>query len=116
MRSTEHRGALSYRLIAWAPFGIALGLIVSMMSEREAWLYVAAVLGVLVSVAVGRTSGKPEEFSVQARLWLFSRSWLLVVAVAAVSLLHGNWQPMVFFMLVGILSSVFFWWGCRSSK
>ena len=36
----------------------------------------------------------------QARLWRFVKSWLLVVAFAALSILHGKWQPMVFFTLV----------------
>ena len=116
MPTTEQTGTRSYRLIAWAPFGIALGLIVSMMPERETWLYAAAVLGVLASIAVGRTSGKAEEAAVQARLWKFAKSWLMVVALAALSVLHGKWQPMVFFAFAGVMSSALFWWGCRSSK
>jgi hypothetical protein len=48
---------------------------------------------------------------VQSRLWKFAKGWLLVVAFAAFSLLHGKWQPMVFFALVGIISSAFFWLG-----
>ena len=116
MPTTEQTGTHSHRLIAWAPFGIALGFIGSMMPEREAWLYAAAVLGVFASIAVGRTSGKAEEAPVQARLWKFAKSWLLVVALAALSVLPGKWQPMVFFTLVGVMSSVLFWWGCRSSK
>ena len=87
-----------------------------MMPEREAWLYAAAVLGALASIAVGRTSGTAEELPVQARLWKFVKSWLLVVALAALSTFHGKWQPMVFFALVGGMSSTLFWWGCRSSK
>ena len=116
MPTIEQTGIRSYRLIAWAPFAIALGLIVSMLPEREAWLYAAAGLGVLASIAVGRTSGKAEELPVQARLWKFAKSWLLVSAFAALSLFHGKWQPMVFFALVGLMSSACFWWGCRSSK
>jgi|GEM_PF-451959 hypothetical protein len=116
MSTTEQTGIRSSRLIAWSPFVIALGLIVSMMPEREAWLYAAAVLGVLASIAVGRTSGKAEEAPVQVRLWKFAKSWLLVVALAAISILHGKWQPMVFFALAGVLSSALFWCGCRSSR
>jgi hypothetical protein len=116
MLTTEQTGACSYRLIVWAPFGITLGLIGSMMSEREAWLYAASVLGILASIAVGRTSGTSEQCPVQARLWKFAKSWLLIIALAAVSLFHGKWQPMVFFALVGVMSSAFFGLGCRSSK
>ena len=87
-----------------------------MMFDRQEWLYVAAVGGVLASIAVGRTSEKSEESSVQARLWKFAKSWLLVVAFAAFSLLHGKWQPMVFFALVGVISSGFFWLGCKLSS
>ena len=114
MLTTEQ--AHAYRLIQWAPFGIALGLIVSMMSDREEWLYVMAVIGVLVSIAVGRTSGKSEEFSLQRRLWKFAKGWVVVVALAAISLLHGKWQPMVFFALAGVIATVCFWVGCKSSK
>jgi hypothetical protein len=96
--------------------GIALVLIFSMMSDIEEWLYVAAIIGVVASVAVGRTSGKPEEFSMQARLFKFAKGWSLVVALAALSLLHGTWQPMVFFALFGTLSTACFWVGCKSSK
>jgi hypothetical protein len=115
MPITQHTGSRSWRLIEWAPFGIALELIFSMMSETVEWLYAAAVLGILASIAVGRTSGK-SELPVQARLWKFAKGWLLVVALAGFSLLHGKWQPMVFFAIVGIISSAFFWLGCKSSK
>jgi len=114
MLTTEQRR--SRRLIEWTPFGIALGLILSMMSAREEWLYVAAVAGVFASVAVGRTSGKSEDFAVKARLRKFAKGWLFVVAFAALGLLEGKWQPMVFFVLVGIISSAFFLLGCRSSN
>ena len=115
MSTTEQ--TRSRRLIEWTPFGIALGLILSMMSAREEWLYVAAVAGVFASVAVGRTSsGKSENFAVKARLWKFGKSWLFVVAFAALGLLEGKWQPMVFFVLVGVISSAFFWLGCKSSN
>lgn len=116
MLATGQTRRHSYRLIAWTPFGIAVGLIVSMMPEREAWLYAAVVLGALASLAVGRTSGTAQEAPVQARLWKFVKSWLLVVALAALSVLHGKWQPMVFFALVGGMSSALFWWGCKTSK
>lgn len=111
-----HARTHSYRLIAWTPLGIALGLIVSMMPEREAWLYAAAVLGALASLAVGRTSGTAEELPVQARLRRFVKSWLLVVAFAALSIFHGKWQPMVFFLVAAIISTAFFWLGCKSSS
>jgi hypothetical protein len=110
MPNSEQIRSRSYRLIEWAPFGIALGLIVSM------WLYVAAVAGALASIAVGRTSGRSEEFPLQARLWKFGKGWLLIVAFAALSLLHGKWQPMLFFALVGVISSALFWLGCKSSS
>ena len=116
MPATGQTRTHSYRLIAWTPFGIALGLIVSMMPEREAWLYAAVVLGALASLAVGRTSGTAQEAPVQARLWKFAKKWLLVVALAALSVLHGKWQPMTFFALVGGMSSALFWWGCKTSK
>jgi len=87
-----------------------------MMSNREVWLYVAAIAGVLASIAVGRTLRTSEELSLQARLWKFAKGWVLVVSLAALSLLHGKWQPMLFFALVGVISSAFFWLGCKSSS
>ena len=45
-----------------------------------------------------------------------AKGWVVVVALAALSLLHGKWQPMVFFAVVGVLSSGFFWFGCKSNK
>lgn len=116
MPTTDQTGSRSCRVIEWAPFGIALGLIFSMMSETEKWLYVAAGLGILASIAVGRTLEKSEEFSGPVYLWKFARGWLLVVAFAALSLLHGKWQPMVFFALAGGISSAFFWLGCKLSN
>jgi hypothetical protein len=115
MPTAEHTGSGADRLIPWTPFAVALALIASMMAVREEWLYVAAVLGVLASLAVGRTSGTPRrEFKV--RIWRFARSWLLVVLLTAVSVLHGTWQPMVFFTVAGTVSTAFFWLGCKSSR
>ncbi len=116
MSANGHTGISSDRLIPWTPFAIALTLIFSMMSATEEWLYVAAALGVLASLAVGRTLGQSDTPSLQARVRKFAKGWVLVVALAALSLLHGTWQPMVFFALVGLASSTLFWLGCRSSK
>ena len=104
------------RLISGTPVAIALALIFSMMPQREEWLYVTAVIGVLASVAVGRTSGISADRTLQARVWAFSKGWLVVVLCAAVSILHGKWQPMVFFLFVAIISTVSFWLGCKSSS
>ena len=106
----------SYRLIEWTPLAIAIWLIFSMMSDREELLYLAAVVGAVASIAVGRMSGKAGDLSVQARLWKFVKGWLLVVALAALSLMNEKWQPMVFFALVGAISSAFFWFGSKSSR
>ena len=115
MTATEQTTSHSDRLIQWMPVAIALVLIFSMMSAREEWLYVAAVLGGLASLAVGRTLGKSDRISLYIQLRKFAKGWLLVVVLAAFSLLHGEWQPMVFFAVVGLVSSVFFWVGYKSS-
>jgi hypothetical protein len=115
MSTAEHTGPGPYRLIGWTPIAIALVLIFSMMPQREEWLYVAAVIGVVGSIAVGRTTGQFRLLSWRSRLWTFMKGWLIVIACAAVSVLHGNWQPMVFFALAGVISSGFFWLGHKTS-
>lgn len=115
MSTAKPTTAYSFRLIAWTPMVIAVVVVFSMMSDIEMWLYVAIIIGLVASVAVGRTSGKPDEFPLQPRLLKFAKGWTLVVALAALSVLHGKWQPMVFFAILGTLSSAFFWVGCRSS-
>jgi hypothetical protein len=116
MPVAEETGSGSDRLIQWTPFAIALGLVFSMMPDRAEWLYVAAVVGGLASIAVGRTLGRLDPFSLQARVKKFAKGWVVVVALAALSLLHGKWQPMVFFAVVGVISSGLFWFGCKSNK
>jgi predicted CDP-diglyceride synthetase/phosphatidate cytidylyltransferase len=116
MPAAEQTGSRADRLIQWTPFAIALSLVFSMMSDREEWLYVAAVIGGLASIALGRTLGRSDRFSLQARVRKFAKGWVVVVALAALSLLHGKWQPMVFFAVIGVLSSGFFWFGCKSNK
>jgi hypothetical protein len=98
------------------PFAIALLLILSMMSEREEWLYVAVVLGVLASIAVGRTLGRSDALASRAYMRTFGKGWVLVVVLASFSLLHGKWQPMVFFAMVGIISTGLLWLGYKSSS
>ena len=116
MSAIEPPSAPSYRLIQWAPLAIALALVFSMMSATQEWLYVAAAVGVVASIAVGRTSGNSAAFPLPVRLWKFAQGWLLVVGLASLSLLHGKWEPMVFFALVGGVSLAFFWIGCRSIR
>jgi hypothetical protein len=116
MATTEHTRSHSDRLLQWMPFAIALVLIMSMMSEREEWLYVAAVLGVLASIAMGRTLGKSDELVLRAQMRKFANGWIFVVVLAAFSLLNGRWQPMMFFAIVGMISSACFWLGCKSSS
>ena len=115
-RSQETTAGASYRLIPWTPFAISLALILSMMPARAEWLYVAAVIGVLASLAVGRTSGASAAGSLHRRVWRFARGWLIVVVLAALSVLHGKWEPMVFFAFVGLVSTVFFWLACKSGN
>ncbi|HTL62042.1 MAG TPA: hypothetical protein VL261_10385 [Nitrospira sp.] len=115
MPTNEQTRSAAEQLIPWTPFAVAMVLVVSMMAVREEWLYVAGVIGLLASLAVGRTSGSPRrEF--RLRIWKFAKSWLVVVLLAALSVLHGTWQPMVFFAVVGIVSTAFFWLGCKSSR
>ena len=116
MPIAEETGSGSDRLIQWTPFAIALGLVFSMMPDRAEWLYVAAVVGGLASIAVGRTLGRSDRLSLQARVRKFAKGWVVVVALAALSLFHGKWQPMVFFAVVGVISSGLFWLGCKSNK
>ena len=114
MSPTEQTRCAADRLIPWTPVAVALALIFSMMPAREEWLYVAAVIGLLASLAVGRTSGA-QRSECKGRLWRFARSWLVISLLAALSVLHGTWQPMVFFAMTGIVSTGFFWFGCKSS-
>ena len=114
MPTTEPTTARTYRVIGWVPLGIAIWLIFSMMSDTEELLYLAAVVGAVASIAMGRTlSG---DLSAEGRLWKFAKGWLFVVALAALSLMNGKWQPMVFFAFVGVLSSVLFWLGAKSRR
>lgn len=115
MHSNDETRAGASQLILWTPVAIAAALVFSMMPQREEWLYVAAVIGVLASVAVGRTSVAPADRALQARLRTFAKGWLIVCLCAALSVLHGKWQPMVFFLAVAIISTVFFWLGCKLS-
>ena len=114
--ANEHTGVPSDRLIPWTPIAIALTLVFSMMSERDEWLYVAAVLGVVASLAVGRTLGRADNRSLKTRVKKFAKGWVIVVAFAALSLLQGTWQPMVFFAVVGVISLALFWLACKSSR
>ena len=116
MPANDHAEVPSDRLIPWTPLAIALALVFSMMSEREEWLYVAAAVGVVASLAVGRTLGRSDERSMHARVRKFAKGWMIVIALAAFSLLHGKWQPPVFFALVGAVSSALFWLACKSSR
>ena len=48
--------------------------------------------------------------------WKFGKGWLLVVGCAALSLINGKWEPMVFFALAGAISSGLFWLGSGSNS
>ena len=106
----------SDRLVAWTPVAIALALVFSMMSTTEEWLYVAAAVGVLASIAVGRTLGRSDQRVLAARVMKFAKGWIIVAAVTALSLLNGKWQPMAFFAISGVVSTGLFWLGGKSSR
>jgi hypothetical protein len=117
LKQVESSAELSSdRLVPWIPFAIALTLIFSMMSSTEEWLYVAAAVGAVASLAVGRTLGRSDARLLAARVKRLAKGWLVVVALAALSLLHGQWQPMVFFAMAGVVSSGLFWLGCKSNR
>lgn len=87
-----------------------------MMSTTEEWLYVAVLIGAVASIAVGRTLGRSDEYVLAARVGKFAKGWIVVVTLAALSLLHGKWQPMAFFAVAGVVSSGLFLLGCKSSR
>jgi hypothetical protein len=106
----------SDRLIPWTPLAIAFGLVFSMMSSTEEWLYVATAVGAVASIAVGRTLGRSDARVLAGRVGTFAKAWMVVVVLAALSLLHGKWQPMAFFALAGVSSSALFWLACKSNR
>lgn len=95
---------------------IAGGLIVAMMAGMDALLYGIAAAGTIGSFVLGQYTARPDIPSRDERLWKFGKSWLLVVGCAALSLINGKWEPMLFFALAGAISSGLFWLGSRSSN
>ena len=93
---------------------IAGGLIFAMMGGMDALLYGIIAAAAVGSFVLGQCAFKDHVPSRDERLREFGKGWLLVVGCAALSLINGKWEPMVFFALAGAISSGLFWLGSRS--
>jgi hypothetical protein len=95
---------------------IAGGLIFAMMGGMDALLYGIFAAGAIGSFVLGQCAIKDDVPSRDERLRKFGKGWLLVIGLAALSLINGKWEPMVFFALASAISSGLFWLGSRSSS
>jgi hypothetical protein len=97
-------------------FAIAGGLVFAMMAGTDALLYSVTMAGLVGSFVVGRLCVRHNWLPAQEGVKRYGMMWLWVIGCAALSLLNGKWEPMVFFGAVGAVMALIFWFGTRTAR
>ena len=102
-----------------AVLAIAGSAMFFMFAGFDPGLYAAGVVGVIVSFALGYVSLRRGLIPLGSGVVRYGKLWVWMTVVAALSLVTGKWQPLMFFAVVGVAMTLFYalggWVGSRSS-
>jgi hypothetical protein len=96
---------LVYDLTVLAIAGSAM---LFMFAGLDAGLCASAVLGVVASFALGYFSLRRNLTPLGPGVVRYGKLWVWMTVVAALSLITGKWQPIVFFALAGLAMTTLF--------
>lgn len=86
----------------------------------DAGLYAAGALGMVASFALGYASLRRRLISLGRGVVRYGKLWVWMMVIAALSLVTGKWEPVVFFALVGVAMTLFYvlggWLGARAAE
>lgn len=107
------RNGWSFEAVVFGTFGL---LLFFMVGGRETGIYLAGLVGTIASTVLGWYSVRRGWVSVSAGIRRFATRWFYVVGFAALSLMNGKWEPMVFAAVVGVTLTGFYALGARSAR
>lgn len=102
-----------FEAVAFGTFGL---LLFFMVGGMESGIYVAGLLGAIASAALGWHSVRQGWVSLPEGIKRFGTRWLYVVGFAALSLMNGKWEPIVFAAVVAITMTGLYALGARSAQ
>jgi hypothetical protein len=83
-------------------------------------LYAAGGVGVVASFALGYVSLRRRLIPLGSGVVRYGKLWVWMTVVAALSLITGKWEPLVFFAVVGVAMTLLYalggWLGSRAAE
>jgi len=115
LRTTRILG-LIYDLVVLAIVGSGL---LFMFAGIDAGVVAAGGLGVVASFTLGYASVRRRLIPLGAGVVRYGKLWVGMMVFAALSLITGKWEPLVFFAVVGVAMTLFYalggWLGARAA-
>ena len=116
VRTTRILG-LIYDLVVLAIAGSAMFF---MFVGFDPGLYAAGGLGAVASFTLGYASLRRRLIPLGAGVVRYGKLWVWMMVFAALSLITGKWEPLVFFAVVGVAMTLIYalggWLGARASE
>jgi hypothetical protein len=108
---------LIYDIVVLAIVGSGL---LFMFAGMDPGLYAAGGLGAVASFTLGYASLRRRLITLGAGVVRYGKLWVWMMVFAALSLITGKWEPLVFFAVIGVAMTLFYalggWLGARTTR
>jgi len=89
----------------------AFGMIAFMFAGIGAGLYAMGILSAVAAYFLGYLGAQRNRVEANLGTFEFVKPWLWLIAFAALALIKGKWQPLIFFGGIGAGMALLYWIG-----
>jgi hypothetical protein len=89
----------------------AFGMVAFMFAGIGAGLYAMGILGAIAAYLLGYLGAQKNRVEANLGTFEFVKPWLWLTAFAALALIKGKWQPLIFFGGIGAGMALLYWIG-----
>ena len=89
----------------------AFGMVAFIFAGIGAGLYAMGILGAVAAYLLGYLGAQHNRVDSNVGTFEFVKPWLWLVAFAALALIKGKWQPLIFFGGIGAGLALLYWIG-----
>lgn len=96
--------------------GAAFGMVAFMFAGIGAGLYAMGMLVAVAAYLLGYLGAQKNRVEANLGTFEFVKPWLWLTAFAALAIIKGRWQPLIFFGGMGAGMALLYWIGAQLGK
>ncbi len=96
--------------------GAAFGMVAFMFAGIGAGLYAMGTLVAVAAYLLGYMGAQKNRVEANLGTFEFVKPWLWLTAFAALAIIKGRWQPLIFFGGMGAGMALLYWIGAQLGK